>query len=55
MKLLKFVTAVLNDENGISEEAFSALYELAEDNVEIRDLLSKVDATDGRFYLPAND
>lgn len=51
-KFLKFVTAVLTDENGISEEAFAALYELAEDSSEIRDLLRKVDATDGRFYLP---
>ena len=49
---VEFATLLLNDENGISEDAFKSL--LAE-RYEIRTLLfllHHVDATDGRFYLP---
>jgi hypothetical protein len=41
---------VLDDENGISEEAYNKLSgHLAE--AECADILEAVDATDGRFYI----
>lgn len=53
----KLIEALLKDENGISEEAFNALYDFVEDmgNTDQRDhllaILKCADATDGRFYL----
>lgn len=47
--------AILDDDNGVSERAYTALLQFAE-TVSSRcadELRSRVDATDGRFYLPS--
>lgn len=54
MNIVAFAKAVLNDDNGISEEAYSILWNMAKNDSELSDLLEKVDATDGRFYLPVD-
>jgi hypothetical protein len=41
---------VLDDENGISEEAYNKLSGLLQE-AECADILEAVDATDGRFYI----
>lgn len=50
----EFIIAVLKDDNGISENAFMRLNELVNflGERELYDIMNKVDATDGRFYLP---
>lgn len=53
--LRKMFIKVLDDENGISEEAFVSMKDLAselEKNDEIADILPLVDACNGRFFLP---
>lgn len=46
--------ALLNDENGIGEEAFDALYDLAFEIDASKAVMESqaVDATDGRYYIP---
>lgn len=65
--LVNFARAVYNDDCGISEEAHNAFLEVVEaaggfisgcvgDSrlfVELQSIRSLIDATDGRFYLPA--
>lgn len=50
----EFIIAVLKDDNGISENAFMRLNELVNflGERELYDIMNKVDATDGHFYLP---
>ena len=51
----KLIGALLNDENGICEEAYNALVEYLE-TAGMSDMLAwvkRADATDGRFYFPA--
>lgn len=56
--LLDLVTAVLSDENGVSEEAYFHLVDLrealkgTETGAELAEILRKTDGTDGRIYLP---
>lgn len=49
-----FICDVLKDDHGISERAYNSLCDLAESmNCDLLNtMLKKVDATDGRFYLP---
>lgn len=55
--LKKFLEALLNDDNGISEEAFNLLVEIQDETTdgELHDAIAAirplVDATDGRFYI----
>lgn len=55
--LVDFFKAVLSDENGIGEEAYLKLVEVAEANsncsisAEVQALMERTEATDGRFYL----
>lgn len=58
-KIVSFITSTLNDDYGISERAFMDLHELVNSldqnsdiAKELHNVLLKVDATDGRFYLP---
>ena len=53
--LRNFIISVLNDENGISGESFSILYELAEKDQSLRDIMLATDACDDRFYLKEED
>jgi hypothetical protein len=53
--LRDFIISVLNDENGISGESFSILYELAEKDQSLRDIMLATDACDDRFYLKEED
>ena len=55
--ICKVLLALLNDDNGISEDAYKALRELIDSEftiipLAVRDILNRVEATDGRFYLP---
>lgn len=52
---LAMAEAILDDENGISERAYSALLKYAEtvSGQCANELRRRVDATDGRFYLPS--
>ena len=52
MSLLALAKAILDDDHGVSEEAYDILRKMSEDNAELSDLLRKVEATDGRYYLP---
>lgn len=58
-KFINLVYALLNDAEGISEDAYDCLLELGDellpDNPEWNSLKRMVDATDGRFYIPAGD
>jgi len=49
----KFAELCLNDDDGISEEAFNFLVEAAERHkmVQLREICRTCNATDGRFYL----
>lgn len=45
--------ALLDDENGISHDAFNLLEDFAQDNnFKAQDIFDAVDAQDGRFFLP---
>ena len=46
--------SLLDDEQGVSMDAFMCLHELAfhMEYEELNELLKKCDSTDGRFYLP---
>lgn len=54
--ILAFVSSVLNDDNGISENAYMILLEIEAETGETEfgerfsALVSGIDATDGRFY-----
>lgn len=56
----KFLEALLNDDNGISEEAFNLLVEIQDETrdgailLAIAEIRPLVDATDGRFYIRAD-
>ena len=49
----KLAVAVLDDAQGISEDAYTALLECLEEE-DAKFLASHVEAIDGRFYLPEN-
>lgn len=56
--LVDLVESMLNDDHGVSEQTYQYLREL-HDNVSdaavqnrLSGIMRKVDATDGRFYLP---
>jgi hypothetical protein len=59
----KLIDALLNDDHGISEDAYNALLQYLDDVAYSGDFVSpqyvkyieyvkKADATDGRFYFP---
>lgn len=48
----KLALALLNDEHGISGAAYVFLADML-DNERDFDIIEAVEATDGRFYLPA--
>ena len=50
-KLRKLAVLVLNDDFGISDEAFEQLLECMSDDDAVT-LRGRVDACEGRFYLP---
>jgi hypothetical protein len=51
--LLDLAVTLLNDEYGISEEAYMKLHKMLLDaGFGPYNILRRVDATDGRFYLP---
>lgn len=52
---MKMAEAILDDENGVGEQAYRALVEYAEtvSSQCAAELRRRVDATDGRFYLPS--
>ena len=52
--LKQFVLATLDDDYGISTEAWEKLYDFLHNTAEFEflvQLAGKVDATDGRFYI----
>ena len=58
-EMLRFIQLVLEDDEGISEAAYAAFNNLAESEqvpgalrAKLTAIRNKVDATDGRFYLP---
>lgn len=63
--LLKFIKAVLDDDNGVSEHAYLRLRQLADsmhqcqDHAErshvIEGIIDRIDTTDNRYYLLEND
>jgi len=61
-QMLHFIQLVLEDGNGISQDAYSAFIDLAESDqvplalrAKLIAIRNKVDATDERFYLPDDD
>jgi hypothetical protein len=52
----EFIIAVLDDPNGISQEAYDKLVELAsyagDYGTNIDDILARVSGADGRYFLP---
>lgn len=51
-KLIRaFVIAALDDSEGVSDEAYSKLSDLA-GKVELEDIMSAIRSTEGRWYLP---
>ena len=50
-KMRQLAITLLNDEDGISTDAWYQLLEVLED-LEITDIHEQVKATDGRWYLP---
>ena len=50
--LRQFAIAVLDDPDGINEEAYEKLAGLLLDNDGNEDILNMVLSTEGRFYLP---
>lgn len=57
MTFYEVVELLLDDEFGISGDAYRALYEYAEEtnDKDVLDLLYHADATDDRFYTPNDD
>ena len=52
--LALLAASLLNDDNGISGESYDLLLEaLGEAGVPVPAFFREVEATDGRFYLPA--
>jgi hypothetical protein len=49
--LRKLAIAILDDDHGISQHAHNALLDLST-FTNLSDILNKVEATDGRYYLP---
>ena len=49
--MIAFVKATVDDDHGISEEAFELLRKIAKDDSRLRDILSQMRGTDGRYYL----
>jgi len=43
---------ILTDENGINQESYDQMLHLL--NEEDADIIDRVEATDGRYYLPDN-
>jgi len=53
--LRDLVISILDDENGISEESFAILNQLAEKDDSLRDVVLMADCFDDRFYLNESD
>jgi len=57
-KVINFIVAVLDDEHGISTEAWDVLGELRDSctgcywDAQFAQILNQVKASDGRYYLP---
>jgi len=47
----ELATLLLNEDHGIGYDAYQVLYELMYD-YDCADIVKRVHATDGRFYLP---
>lgn len=56
--ILQLVKSMLTDEHGVSQETYDALcslryvYQDTDLGESLRGIMRKVDATDGRYYLP---
>lgn len=57
--MVEMIESMLSDDHGISEEAYKHLYKLVHSGMfeqneleKLFEMLDKVEATDGRFYLP---
>ena len=50
-QLKQLALALLNDDHGITEQAYRILEALLNENG-LTDITRRVEATDGRFYLP---
>ena len=49
--LRNLIISILDDENGISEDSFAFLNQLAEKDDSLRDVVLMADCFDDRFYL----
>ena len=54
-KLREFIISVLDDENGISEQSFTILNQIAEQDQSLHDIVLATDAYDNRFFLNEED
>ena len=58
-ELLSMIEAMLTDDHGINQQTYFHLLDLrdtlqGEERDRLREILSRVDGTDGRFYIPEN-
>ena len=53
--LRDLIISILDDENGISEQSFAFLNQLAEKDDSLRDVVLMADCFDDRFYLNESD
>jgi hypothetical protein len=53
--LRNLIISILDDENGISEESFAFLNQLAETDESLRDVVLMADCFADRFYLHESD
>ena len=49
--MIEFIKAVVDDDHGISTSAMELLCKIAKNDSRIRDILSQMRGTDGRYYL----
>jgi hypothetical protein len=53
--LRNLIISVLDDENGISEQSFAILNQLAENDTSLHDVVLMADCFADRFYLNESD
>lgn len=46
---------LLEDDHGVSEQAFKVMRKHAQRSAELTDMLYRCDAVDGRYFLPESD
>jgi hypothetical protein len=54
-KLREFIISVMDNDDGISQKSFAILKSLAKQDKSLQDIVSCVDACDGRFFLSEED